>query len=49
MKQSTGFIVTLDVDETFLDGGIAFTCKHKLACKKLSTQCNFRCDLHSRM
>jgi len=24
MKYSTGFIVTLDVDETFLDGGIAF-------------------------
>jgi len=24
MKYSTGFIVALDVDETFLDGGIAF-------------------------
>jgi len=26
MKCSTGFILALDVDETFLDGGIAFAC-----------------------
>jgi len=33
MKYSTGFIVTLDVDEAFLDGGIAFAYASQLAKK----------------